>query len=756
MSTYPAAVAERLSPKFRDMRWRLLVSLLLLNLLVLVLTAYSLWRDRQQYEQRVVVATRNTAQLLERDVSALFNRVDYVLHTVAEEFVEHSKLGRLDDAWLNAYLKLQQTHIPEVVSLRMTDAQGRVVYGGGISPGAVRLDDQHFFQAHRDNPDAELVIDKPLLARISKVWSIPISRRLHRQDGSFAGIVYVNLPVAHLVKMFSDIDVGPSGQVSLRTLNYELMARYPALAEPGAGLGQVAVSNTLLAMLTAGYTQGSYATVAPTDHVLRTYAFQRLSAYPLYMLVGQAPQDYLRDWWKNVAETLVLVALFVLTSCVAAWLLYRNAYRLMRTGRALAESEERWSLALEARDQAVWDWDVRRGQVQLSKAGKQLFGFADHEIGNSLQEWAARCHPDDAARVLAAVKDHFRARTENLAVTFRVRAKDGHWLWIRTHGKVVRRAPDGKPLRVVGTHRDVTERQWREEEQRLAATVLELADEAVLVTDPRNRIISVNPAFTVITGYAAQEVLGRNPSLLSAGRQNAEFYQQMWQSLESTGTWAGEVVNRKKTGEIYVEWLSIKQVRDELGALTHHVAVFSDITERKAAEARMRHLALHDVLTGLPNRALLTERVEQAVLRAEREQSRLGLLYFDLDKFKPVNDRYGHEVGDLLLKEVAARVNACVRASDTVARLGGDEFVVLLPHVDSEAAALGVAEKIRAALNQPFMVAGHALDISTSMGLAIYPEHGADEQTLTRHADEAMYQAKQQGRNRVVIWHAGS
>jgi diguanylate cyclase (GGDEF)-like protein/PAS domain S-box-containing protein len=543
--------------------------------------------------------------------------------------------------------------------------------------------------------------------------------------------------------------------VSLRTLNYELMARYPVLAEPGAGLGQVAISNRLLTMLTAGYMQGSYAAVAPTDQVLRTYTFYRLPAYPLYVLVGQAPKDYLQDWWKNVAETLALAALFVLTSLGAAGLLYRNARRLVRTGQALAESEERWSLALEARDQAVWDWDVQRGLVQLSKAGKQLFGFTDNEIGDKITDWAARCHPDDVARVMAALKDHFRARTESVVVTFRVRAKNGSWRWIRTHGKVVRRARDGKPLRMVGTHQDITERHRRDEEQRLAATVLELADEAVLVTDPRNRIISVNPAFTAITGYTAQEMIGRNPGLLSAGQQTPEFYQKMWQSLEATGAWAGEVVNRKKSGETYVEWLSIKRVHDEQGLLTHHVAVFSDITSRKAAEARMRHLALHDVLTGLPNRALLTERLEQALLRAAREQSRLGLLYFDLDKFKPVNDRYGHEVGDLLLKEVASRVNACVRASDTVARLGGDEFVVLLPHIDSEAAALGVAEKIRAALNQPFPLAGHTLDISTSMGLAIYPEHGADEQTLTRHADEAMYQAKQQGRNRVVVCQPG-
>jgi diguanylate cyclase (GGDEF)-like protein len=183
--------------------------------------------------------------------------------------------------------------------------------------------------------------------------------------------------------------------------------------------------------------------------------------------------------------------------------------------------------------------------------------------------------------------------------------------------------------------------------------------------------------------------------------------------------------------------------------LTHYVALFSDITARKATESRMRHLALHDALTDLPNRALLSERLQQAILRAKRDRSRVGLMYFDLDKFKPINDSYGHEVGDLLLKAVVKRTTDCVRASDTVARIGGDEFAVLLATVDGWQDALGVAEKIRAALNQAFNVADHVLEISASIGLAIFPENGSDEMVLARHADAALYFAKKKGRNQV-------
>jgi diguanylate cyclase (GGDEF)-like protein/PAS domain S-box-containing protein len=357
--------------------------------------------------------------------------------------------------------------------------------------------------------------------------------------------------------------------------------------------------------------------------------------------------------------------------------------------------------------------------------------------------------------VLRQLKDHFRGRAPTLFVEFRVQCKDGRWKWILARGLVVERAADGKPLRMIGTHTDISERHQREEELRLSAAVFNLADEAMVITSAQNEILSVNPAFAAITGYAPQEVLGRNPKLLSAKTHSRAFYQEMWAQLTETGGWSGEVLNRKKSGEVYVEWLSIKRVLDEQGRLTHHVAVFSDITARKAAEGRMRHLALHDALTDLPNRSLLTERLEQAILRARRERSRLGLLYFDLDKFKPVNDNHGHEVGDLLLKAVASRVVDCVRASDTVARLGGDEFVVLLGTVEANEDALRVAEKIRAALDQPFEVAGHTVDISTSLGLAIYPEHGDDATLLTRNADVAMYQAKKNGRNQVVLYQPG-
>jgi diguanylate cyclase (GGDEF)-like protein/hemerythrin-like metal-binding protein/PAS domain S-box-containing protein len=309
---------------------------------------------------------------------------------------------------------------------------------------------------------------------------------------------------------------------------------------------------------------------------------------------------------------------------------------------------------------------------------------------------------------------------------------------------------------VIVTTRDITDRRQREEELRLAATVLESVDEGVMETEPpANNIVAVNPAFTQLTGYSPAEVIGRNPRMLSSGDHPRGFYRSMWETLRIIGSWKGEIHNRRKNGEKYIEWLSIKCVRDNHGQITHYVAAFSDITERKKSEERISHLALHDVLTDLPNRALFADRLEQAFANARRGKSPdrlLALMFCDLDKFKLINDMHGHAVGDMMLKEAARRMQDCVRGSDTVARIGGDEFVVLLPSIATEQEALQVAEKIRLALCEPYALAGQSLPMSSTIGIAISPQHGDDAVLLSRHADDAMYCAKESGRNCVHLY----
>ncbi len=452
--------------------------------------------------------------------------------------------------------------------------------------------------------------------------------------------------------------------------------------------------------------------------------------------------------------TLLYLAVFMIVKWAQGQIMTQNRERQLAQ-QALALSEERWKFALEGAGDGVWDRNLQTGEVVFSKRFMEIHGFAANEMESQVEAWHARIHPDDLARVEDDRAAYLSGKKSIYANERRMQTRDGRWKWILSRGMVVKRDAQGMPLRMIGTHTDITERHERDEALRLASTVILTMDEATLVTNQRNEILSVNPAFTVITGYEPGEAIGRDPKLLASGSHTTAFYQNMWQQLTSSGHWHGEICNRRKNGELYIEWLSIKQVRNEQGEPTHYVAVFSDISERKATEARMQQLAHFDVLTGLPNRALFSDRLHQAIAKARRDKTRLVLMFIDLDRFKPVNDELGHQVGDLLLKEAARRLSDCVqRESDTVARIGGDEFVVLLPEMATAPSATRVAEKILAALNRPFDISAHPIHISASIGLAFFPDHGSDEHRLLQSADTAMYQAKNNGRNQ--LWVASS
>ncbi|THF56570.1 EAL domain-containing protein [Pseudothauera rhizosphaerae] len=286
----------------------------------------------------------------------------------------------------------------------------------------------------------------------------------------------------------------------------------------------------------------------------------------------------------------------------------------------------------------------------------------------------------------------------------------------------------------------------------LAEKVIESSLEGILVTDENARIVSVNPAFTRLTGYMPGEVLGRNPSLLNSGRQDKAFYQGMWERLSAEGQWQGEIWNRRKSGELYPELLTITAIRDRDGRLTNYAAVFSDISQLKENEAHIRHLAYFDPLTGLPNRRLLEDRLQVALAHAHRNRNRTGLLFIDLDRFKRINDSLGHEVGDHLLVEIARRLCSCLREDDTVARMGGDEFVAVLSDIADPDDAAHTATRIIEALRRPVQIGEHELTVTTSVGISIFPDDGREATTLIKNADTAMYRAKAEGRNAFQLY----
>ncbi len=321
-----------------------------------------------------------------------------------------------------------------------------------------------------------------------------------------------------------------------------------------------------------------------------------------------------------------------------------------------------------------------------------------------------------------------------------------------------RTRPDGTIIEVRGAplpgggfvsiYTDITERRRAEEGLLLAKKVFDNSPEAILITDADNRIVSVNEAFTQITGYAPNEVIGEDPRILASGQHDRTFYQQMWDSLMRTGHWSGEIIDRRKSGDTYPKWMTINAVMEfPAGRVTHYVAMFADITERKRAEDRIHFLAHHDALTGLPNRLSLELRLEQALVDARRHDWKVGVLFIDLDRFKVINDTLGHNIGDKLLIEVARRFTAAVRESDMVARLGGDEFVIVLPDLENPDAAAHVGLKIISSLLTPICVEEHELHTSPSIGISVYPMDGRNVETILKNADTAMYHAKALGRN---------
>ncbi|MFK5950392.1 MAG: PAS domain S-box protein [Methylococcales bacterium] len=291
------------------------------------------------------------------------------------------------------------------------------------------------------------------------------------------------------------------------------------------------------------------------------------------------------------------------------------------------------------------------------------------------------------------------------------------------------------------------ERSQTNERLLMLSNVFTNTHEGITITDKNKRIIDINPAFTEITGYKREEVIGKNPGLLSSGKQSPEFYAEMWQQLDKQGYWQGEVWNRHKEGEIYAELLNISTLLDEKGDVTNYVGVFSDITQSKQQQEKINLMAHYDVLTGLPNRALFVDRFHQAIAHSHRTSQQLAVCFLDLDNFKPVNDNYGHEVGDQLLIEVAQRITATIREEDTVSRQGGDEFALLLNDIAYVEQCEQTLERIHHTLVQPYIIDGHSHKISASCGVTLYPNDQGDIDTLLRHADQAMYQAKQAGRN---------
>ena len=383
--------------------------------------------------------------------------------------------------------------------------------------------------------------------------------------------------------------------------------------------------------------------------------------------------------------------------------------------------------------------------VTSNLAFSNMIGYSPEELTHLD---ATDFHPEeDLPYVSEQFSRSFRGEIQ-LATDLPVKRKDGSVFYADI--KISRVNLAGVD-HILGNFHDITRRKQAEADLRIAATAFE-SQESLMITDPDGVILRVNSAFTENTGYTTEEIIGQTPRLFKSGRHDAEFYRAMWETLLRSGTWQGEIWDRRKNGEIYPKWLSISAVKGHDGVVTHYVGSHIDITERKASEEKIQHLAFYDPLSGLPNRRLLMDRLKQALVSSARNGREGALLFIDLDHFKNLNDTLGHDIGDLLLQQVARRLESCIREGDTVARLGGDEFLLMLldlseQPIEAAAQAEAIGEKILTAIGQPYQLDKNTYRCSASVGVTLFSGKQDQMDELMKQADIAMYQAKKAGRN---------
>lgn len=434
-----------------------------------------------------------------------------------------------------------------------------------------------------------------------------------------------------------------------------------------------------------------------------------------------------------------------------------NMIESIRTSRAEIQAEKnRFQLVIGAAKLGYWDWNYKTGSHIVNDTWLSMLGLTQKGFSSHVSDWVKLIHPDDNQLVFDTINSHIKTG-ESYVVEYRMKHVDGDWLWIQGSGAVVEYDEiSHEPIRLCGIHQDITIRKEAEERLKLSARVYNDTLEGIMITDANEIIVDVNPSFCKITGYSIEETIGKSPRMLSSGIQSPDIYQKMWYSIENNSHWRGEVWNCKKNGEIYAALLTISVLKDANGQVTNYIGVFTDITQNKKQQEKLNQMAHYDVLTGLPNRSLFVDRFHQAVAHSKRTKKKLGVCFLDLDNFKPVNDNYGHDVGDQLLIEVAARITESLRDEDSVSRQGGDEFALLFNDIESFAQCEQTLARIHNALSQPYIIDGSSHNITASSGVTLYPDDDGDIDTLLRHADQAMYKAKLSGKHHYQLFNPES
>lgn len=411
----------------------------------------------------------------------------------------------------------------------------------------------------------------------------------------------------------------------------------------------------------------------------------------------------------------------------------------------LYNSREKLSQVQQLANLGGIEWDIENNEIILSDEAKLILSVKDGDKSPTFEEFLKNIRFDDRNRVKHEVEAAVKSGA-SFSIEYRIVKLDKSEQVIRSVAKPII-DNSGRVIRLSGTMQDITERKHMEERLSQSATIFENTSEAVVITDSAGKIISVNRSFSDITGYTQEELINKRASVLKSAKHDEKFYKDIYNEIKKRGNWHGEIWSKRKNGDMYPEWLNVSTVKDVDGRVLNYIGVFSDISAVKESQQKLDYLAHYDSLSGLPNRLLLNARAEQSLSKARRNNSMRGVLFLDLDYFKNVNNTFGHPTGDLLLLEVSSRLKGCVREEDTVSRLGGDEFVILIEDMKDSDCAGVIAHKVIDKLSEKYIIEGHEIFITCSVGISIFPNDGNDVSTLFKNADIALYRAKNRGRN---------
>ncbi|MBX9936470.1 MAG: EAL domain-containing protein [Burkholderiaceae bacterium] len=713
---------------------------------------FTLWRLREDALSNGFAHAVIHARHFEEHLTQTLQLIDFAAENINPLY--KNGIGPKD---LGPRLRELLRPMPYLRSIAVLDERGQVLDSSNPANIGMVIDLQGFYPLH--NPEA------PIL-RIGNPW----------QGRDFVSASIVTQAAAlsptepHLVPVLRRLSGTEKTQWLLTAINPDYFINYASnLMESERGYVQWLRYDDVLLMSASPHERAGTAGAAghfsqgiarneqgvleqklPTGQQVLT-AYRVSSRFPI-VVAAQIDRDAILAEWASEARR--LAGIFVPSLLALAVVGFAALRRQQHVAQQQAQLDEERSLAasvFESSSDAIIITTPDAHILSVNPAFERVTGYSTAEALSLNPRFMASGVQDSAfyfqmwATLLRY--GHWEGEIFN-------RHKQGHLYTVLLRINAVKDA--AHQLRhYVGTITDVTQKNAAQEQLKLAASVFSHAREGIMITSPQGDMIEVNAAFSRITGYRRDEVIGKNSNMLSSGRQGADFYANMWAELSDKGRWTGEIWNRRKSGEVYAEMLTISAVCDVQGKVLRYVALFSDISQQKENEKRLEHIAHYDALTGLPNRVLLADRLRQAMAHAGRYAKKLAVVFLDLDGFKAVNDTYGHAMGDRLLIELAVRMQHALREGDTIARIGGDEFVAVLAGLSQHEAAGVVLDRLLIAAAQPVLTDGIALQVSASVGVAFFPQsEEVDADQLLRQADQAMYQAKVTGKNRYHVFDA--